>query len=233
VRGIVRTHPSFTTAAAIYASMQRDTGDLTGAITTLDDLLRRGVADQSVMVVFAGYLQEAGAAQRAAALLEAVISAHPDYAEAYNSLGVAYSRLGRHADAQAAFGKVLELDPTSAKAYENIGVDALAAGDLARATQALTHALSLDAGLPNTHNALAAVYFREKRLDDAAAEWKAALQLNPRLFDALYNLGTSLYDAGRHAAARPYLQRFAAEAPASRYGSDIARIKLLLNRNGK
>src|SRR4051812_24256867 len=230
VAGIMRAHPSFTTAVGVYASMQRDSGDLAGAITTLDDLLRRGIADQSVMVVLAGYLQEAGARERAAALLEAVISAHPDYAEAYNSLGVAYSRLGRHADAQAAFGKVLELDPTSAKAYENIGVDALAAGDLARATQALTHALSLDAGLPNTHNALAAVYFREKRLDDAAAEWKAALQLNPRLFDALYNLGTSLYDAGRHDDARPYLQRFVKEAPRGRYGADIGKIERLLAR---
>src|SRR4029077_6130472 len=119
VADIMRAHPRFSTAAGIFASMQRDSGDLRGAIATLEDLIRRNAADQSVMLVLAGYLQEAGAFERAAGLLAAVIAAHPDYAEAYNSLGVVYSRQGRHDDARAAYRKVLELDPTSAKTYEN------------------------------------------------------------------------------------------------------------------
>ncbi len=110
--------------------MQRDTGDLAGAIATLEGVVRRGIADQSMMVVLAGYLQESGALDKSAALLEAVLAAHPDYAEAYNCLGVVRARQGRHADARAAFRKVLELDPTSAKAYENLAIDAMAAGDL-------------------------------------------------------------------------------------------------------
>ena len=95
VAGIMRAHPEFTTASGIFASMQRDTGDLPSAIATLEDVVRRGSADQSVMVVLAGYFQELGALDRSAALLDAVITAHPDYAEAYNSLGVVYSRQGR------------------------------------------------------------------------------------------------------------------------------------------
>jgi tetratricopeptide (TPR) repeat protein len=210
--------------------MQRDTGDLAGAVATLEDVVRRGIADQSMMVVLAGYLQEAGALDRSASLLEAVIAAHPDYAEAHNSLGVVYSRLGRHADARAAFGKVIALDPTSAKAYENLGVDALGGGDLAAAAAALKEALALDPGLSAAHNALATVYMRQRREADAIAEWKTAVQANPRLFDALYNLGMVLYNAGRRDEARPYLERFVKEAPRRRYGADVAKIETLLAR---
>ena len=144
VRGIMLQHPRFTTAYGTLASMQRQTGDLRGAIATLEDAARRGIADQSVMAVLAGYLLEAGATEKAIALLEAIVAAHPDYAEAYNSLGVANMRAGRHDRARAAFRKVLELDPTSAKAFENLGADELAARELAPAVADLQRALALD-----------------------------------------------------------------------------------------
>src|SRR5262249_38163048 len=84
VRAIIDRYPSFTTPYGVLARMQRDTGDIGGAIATLDTSARRGVADQSVMTVLGGYLQEAGALDRSAAVLEAVVAAHSDYADAYN-----------------------------------------------------------------------------------------------------------------------------------------------------
>src|SRR5437763_2370104 len=110
--------------------MEHDGGDLHAAVATLEDSVRRGIANPSVLVVLGGYLQEAGALDKAAGVLEAVVASHPDYADAYNSLGVVYSRLGQHDRARAAFSKVLELDPTSATAHENLGVDFLASADL-------------------------------------------------------------------------------------------------------
>ncbi len=205
VAAIIRAHPGFTTASEIYASMQRTTGDLPGAIATLEDLVRRNIADQSVMVVLAGYLQELGALDRSAGLLRAIVAEHPDYAEAYNSLGVVYSRLGRHGEARQAFKKVLDLDPTSATAYENLGVDELATGELDAAASALSLALSLDPRLAGAHNTMAAVYMRRGRREDAIDECKTALTVAPDSFDVLYNLGTTLADSGRMDEARPYL----------------------------
>ena len=228
VAAIARAHPGFATAPGIYASMQRTTGNLPGAIATLEDLVRRNIADQSVMLVLAGYLQEAGALDRSADLLRAIIAAHPDYAEAYNSLGVVSSRQGRHAEARAAYRRVLELDPTSAKAYENLGVDEFGAGDLDAATADLRRALALDPNLAGAHNALAAVSMRQRRQADAIAEWKTAVRLDPHLFDALYNLGLALEDAGRRDEARPYLERFVKEAPPGRYAPDIVKLRRLL-----
>jgi len=228
-RAIVRAHPSFVTAYGVIASMQHDTGDLRGAIATLDDVARRG-ADQSVMVVLAGYLQEAGAFERSIAVLEAILAAHPDYAEAYNSLGVAYSRLGRHGEARVAFERVLQLDPTSATAYENLGVDQIGAGNLDAAAADLKRALEIDPRLARAHNALAAVYLRQRHEADAIAEWRLALEIDPKLYDALYNVGTTLWDTGHREDARPFLDRFVREAPPQRYGADVTRIRTMLAR---
>jgi len=230
VRAIIRDHPPFTTPYGVLASMQHDTGDLPGAIAALEDVVRRGVADQSVMVVLAGYLLEAGALERSAGLLEAVIAAHPDYADAYNSLGVVYSRLGRHDAARAALRKVLELDPTSATAFENLGVDELARGDLDAAAADLTRATDLDPALAGAHNALGAVSMRRGQPEEALGHWRRAVDLNPRLYEALYNLGVVLHDAGRRDEARPYLERFVSDAPPARYAGDIARLRALLSR---
>jgi arylsulfatase A-like enzyme/Tfp pilus assembly protein PilF len=230
VREIIRVHPAFTTAYGVLASMQRDTGDLGGAIATLDQVVRRGTADQSVMLVLANYLQETGAFPKAAELLEALVAAHPDYADAHNSLGVVYSRMRKHPEAQAAFRRVLELDPTSAAAYENLGIDAIGAGDFAAAITNLTQAIALDPRLARGHNALAAAYMRQRRYTDAIAHWQTALHLDPHLYDALYNIGTSLWDRGRRDEARPYLERFVREAPPQRYAADRARVRKMINQ---
>ncbi len=230
VAAIAKAHPGFATASGIFASMQRTIGNLPGAIATLEDLVQRNIADQSVMLVLAGYLQEQGALDRSAALLHAIVAAHPDYAEAYNSLGVVSSRQGRHPEARAAFRRVLELDPTSTEAYENLGVDEFGAGELDAAATDLLHALALNPNLPGAHNALAAVYMRQGRQVDAIAAWKTAVRLDPRLFDALYNLGVALEEAGRKDEARPYLVRFVDEAPHDRYGPDIVKLKRILAR---
>jgi Flp pilus assembly protein TadD len=230
VREIIQAHPTFTTAHGVLASMQHDSGDLDGAIATLEGVARRGAADQSVMLVLGGYLLEAGALKQAGALLEALTRAHPDYADAHNSLGVVYSRMGRHDDARAEFRRVLELDPTSATAYENLGIDAMGSGEAGAAVTHLTRAIELDPRLARAHNALAAAYMRQKRTSEAIAHWQTALQLEPRLYDALYNVGTSLWDAGRRDEARPLLERFVREAPPQRYAADVTRVRKMMNR---
>lgn len=144
VRTIILEHPSFSTAQGQLASMQRQSGDLPGAIATLEDMVRRGIGDQRVMVVLAGYLAASGALPKALGLLDAVIAAHPDDAEAHNSAGVVAMRMGQHDRARQAFRRVLELDPTSATAYANLGADALSSGDLQGAVGDLTRALELD-----------------------------------------------------------------------------------------
>jgi arylsulfatase A-like enzyme/Tfp pilus assembly protein PilF len=229
VRAIIRSHPGFSTAYGVLASMLHDSSHLAEATATLEQVVARGIADQSTFVVLAGYLVEGGMPQQAVDLLDVVIAAHPDYVDAYNSLGVAYSRLGRHDRARLMFRRVLELDPTSATAYENLGVDEIAADNAAAAVADLSHALELDPRLARAHNVLATAYMRQHREGDAFAQWQAALALDPKLYDALYNLGISLWDSGRQADARPYLEQFVRDAP-PRYAADVGRVRRLIGR---
>ena len=198
-RAIVQAHPNFSTASGELALMLRRTGDLAGAIGTLDAMARRGVADPRSLVMLAGLLAEAGQFEKAAGVAEAVIAAHPDFADAYNTLGVIEMRRGRHDQARAAFRQLLERDPTSAKAFANLAADYLQTRDFPNAIDALKQATTLD----------------------------------PRDFDALYNLGMALDSAGRGNEARLYLERFAAQAPAGRYERDIATVRALLAQTKK
>jgi tetratricopeptide (TPR) repeat protein len=59
-------------------------------------------------------------------------------------------------------------------------------------------------------------------------QWREALEINPAFYDALFNLGTALYESGRRGEARAYLERFVNEAPPSRYAADISRLRELL-----
>ena len=230
VRTIMRDHPGFPTAFGMYASMQRTTGDLRGAITTLEDIVRRDIADARVFVTLAGYLEESGAHDKAIGVLQAVSAAHPDFADAYGSLGAIYSQAGRHAEARAALRRVLELDPSSATAYENIGIDELRAGERAAAIADLNRALELDPLLTVAHNAIATALMLEGRKDEAIGHWRQAIASNPRSYDALFNLATALHEEGRLDEARPYIERFVREAPPARYGRDIQQFQSWLER---
>jgi arylsulfatase A-like enzyme/Flp pilus assembly protein TadD len=228
VEAIIRAHPGFATAYGQLASMQRQTGDLRRAIATLEDVVGRGIVDHRVVVELGGYLEAAGQHEKAIDVLRAVIASHPDDVDAYNSLAAVYSATGRHDLARAACRQALERDPTSAIAYENLGVDEIRSGDLPAAIGDLTRALDLDPQLAGAHNTIAAAYMQQGLSDQAIAHWRTAVQLDPGLYDAVYNLGTVLYAAGRLDEARPYLERFVHEAPASRYGPDISKVRAAL-----
>jgi cytochrome c-type biogenesis protein CcmH/NrfG len=74
------------------------------------------------------------------------------------------------------------------------------------------------------------VELQEGNRGRAIDAWTKAVELNPRDFDALFNLATELVNDGQGAAARPYLQRFVDTAPPAIYGRDIARLRGLLER---
>jgi tetratricopeptide (TPR) repeat protein len=84
-------------------------------------VFERGMETRTMAGRLGAYLQEAGEFERSVTILEAVIRDYPDYAEAYNYLGVSYARLGRVSDSLRTLRELLELDPSSASAHSNMG----------------------------------------------------------------------------------------------------------------
>lgn len=89
------------------------------------------IYDQGVQAV------EAGEYQRALELLEQVVGAEPENADAWNYIGFSSRKLNRFEQALAAYQKALNIDPEHRGANEYLGELYLQMGDLDRARERL------------------------------------------------------------------------------------------------
>jgi arylsulfatase A-like enzyme len=228
---IIQRRPAMAIGYRNLAFLQWQKGDARDAIQTLERAFHAGAVEPGMTTQLGSYLAEAGRPADAIALLEPLAAAgakaDPD---ALNALGIAYARAGQADRSAAVFRRALDENPANVQALENIGTLEMQRGNPAAAKQALDQAVAIDPKSARAHNGLGVLAMRGGRADEAFAEWKRAVELAPGDFDALFNLSTELDAAGRHAEARPYLERFVREAPPAQYAPDIARAKRILAR---
>jgi len=127
---------------------------------------------------------------------------------------------------------VLHLDPENAAAHFNLGTALLDGGDFSAAAEHLERSLRTD---PKNAAAWSSLGFARIRLGDdsaAVASWRRALELDASQYAALYNLAIAQGRRGEVREARQALERFVAEAPASRYAADLAEARRLLKSLG-
>jgi arylsulfatase A-like enzyme/Tfp pilus assembly protein PilF len=229
-REIVRRRPRMPQPLVQLASLERVAGNLEAAMRHAGQALELNPDDADTAALLAGYLNDAGRGREAAELLAPYVERVDPLPEALLVRGAALARSGRRKEALATFERLRELVPTHAMALLNIGTLHLVDKDYAAAETALRQALQLDPGLPQAYNALGVVAMRTGRPSQAVDQWKRAVELDPRAFDTLYNLGSELLRLGRRDEARPYLERFAREAPQGLYSADIARVRSWLAR---
>jgi protein O-GlcNAc transferase len=175
----------------------------------------------------AAYLA-AGDLKRAKATLEPV--ADPSLAgglEALNSLGVVLTQTGDHDRARRAFARVLERSPHAATTWNNLGLLELSDRRVDQAARAFEQAVAADPRFAQAWEGLGAARVGSDPSGGVDA-WRRALELEPRNYDLLFNVGVLLHDRGRAAEARPYLERFVREAPTDRYARDIATFRAWL-----
>jgi tetratricopeptide (TPR) repeat protein len=140
----------------------------------------------------------------------------------------ALAQIGRTEDAIATFDRALAIDPSNAAAKANLGTVSMGVRDYARARTILEESLALDPDVSRAHNALGVIAAETGHPDEAIVHWKRAVELNPREWDTLFNLGKLLRRQGREKEARPYVERFIREAPSSQYAADIRTLRASL-----
>ncbi len=91
----------------------------------------------------------------------------PDFARAWNNLGVSRVRLGRRAEARDAYRRAIAIDPKFPSPRLNLGALLLEAGEVEAAAEQLEEASRLDPTAPNVQYELGLV--RLKRGDRAGA----------------------------------------------------------------
>ena len=158
-------------------------------------------------------LVELGQLEEAASHFKTSLELEPK-AEIYSDLGFTMARLGKSEEALADYQKALELDPNCASAHFNLAVTFVQAGKFAEAESHYRQALP---GRPTaeTHNGLGYVLARQGRTDEAIAEFRKAIDVDPKFTPAYNNLAEALVKQGKLEEAEPYYRRSLAEKPSA------------------
>lgn len=221
-RAVIARRPDTADAYRYLAFVYWQTGRPADAIAALEAALARGLTQRDIRVKLGIYLAESGEAARAIPLLEGMSA---DDSEVLNALGIAYGQSGRLAEAMRTFERALQVDSTSALSHQNIATLQLRTGDFAASEASFRRAIMIDSTLAGAYTGLGVALTRLNRLPEALDAWRAAVRLDPRDFNALFNLTMELFESGQAGEARQYGQQFVATAPPAFFAQDIARVR--------
>jgi tetratricopeptide (TPR) repeat protein len=144
----------------------------------------------------------------------AAVRIRPDYAAGYRTLGLRQLGAGRYDDAAASFERMAQLDPEPPFAYQLRGNAHLAAGLIDEAEHDYSEALARGGSFA-THSSLGYVYYLRGRFEDAAREFRKAIELRPKNATTHWNLGDAYRQLRRvaeaHAAYRDAVALFDAD----------------------
>ncbi|HLZ46028.1 MAG TPA: tetratricopeptide repeat protein [Gemmatimonadales bacterium] len=158
-------------------------------------------------------------------LLEEVIATGRAFADAHHLLGLSYSLAGQSDKALEQLDRALALNPNYIEALihralvlNELGREEEANAVLRRARQVTTDRRGgfhghVAAKLANQHAALGQAYYEAGGLNEAIAQYEAALALGPGFHDLRYKLGRLLLEAGRALDAHEQFQIIVRERP--------------------
>jgi tetratricopeptide (TPR) repeat protein len=159
-----------------------------------------------------------GQTAQAAALVNGVLAAEPDRADALYLSGRLHERAGRMEMALECYRKALSQRDDVATLDCGLGRALQATGSAEEAAAAFQRALALDPSSAEARSNLAAALLELDRFEEAAVIARFALQVDPDSPETLGNLGSALSKLGRHDEALGSFRRALKlpAAPASR-----------------
>src|SRR3979490_1967044 len=158
-------------------------------------------------------------------LLEEVIATGRAFADAHHLLGLSYSPAGQSDKALEQLDRALALNPNYIEALihralvlNELGREEEANAVLRRARQVSSERRAgfhghVAAKLANQHAVLAQAYHEAGGVNEAIAQYEAALTLGPAFHDLRYKLGRLLLEAGRALDAHEHFQIIVRERP--------------------
>jgi arylsulfatase A-like enzyme/Tfp pilus assembly protein PilF len=228
---VVRERPDMPISLVHLAFLANEAGDHPRATAAIRKALALNPSALDVAALAGAYLTEAGRADEAIACLKPYATAADPDVDVLNAYGVALATAGRTREALEVFGHARTVDPASGLALVNVATIHLMQGDRDRAAVAFHDALAADPTLARAHNGLGVVAAERHEYETAIDEWRRAVGLDPRDYQALFNLGDLLIRLGRTAEARPYWERYLAAVPRTVDVRDRDRVRRWLTSN--
>jgi tetratricopeptide (TPR) repeat protein len=164
------------------------------------------------------FLRAGMANERTGAYPEAVeayrrgLEAEPENVELLNAMGFALFQQGKSDEAIVALEQALAIDPKHSKAHNNMALAAIDLGELEIAEVHYRESLAIEPQAA-IYSDLGFVLERQGMAEDAADAYRKALELDPELHSARYNLGATLARSGEYEEAEGHLKAALANDP--------------------
>lgn len=178
-------------------------------------------AREKEMAAVKGLLAEADAAlaandlQTGAAKLQEAVEKLPTCDMCYVQLGTIYQRLEQHEQAEAAYQKAIEIKADSAEAYDGLAALYNTMGRIDDAAAASAKAMELQGGggdATSAYNA-GAIMMNAGKVEEAQRQFQRAIQLDPTLAEAHFQLGMTHINTGNVGEAIKALEQYLQLAP--------------------
>ena len=125
------------------------------------------------------------------------VKLNPNFADAYNNLGVTQRELNKFVDSEYSYKKAIELNPNFAEAYNNLGIILREQKKLKESEESYKKAIKLNPNFADAYNNLGYTLRELGRLDESESSYNKAIELNPNFAEAYNNLGFVLKELGR------------------------------------
>jgi tetratricopeptide (TPR) repeat protein len=207
--------------------------DLDLTVTQLRTALAPNASNAEARNTLGRLLGLAGAGeQQIVAEFEEAIRTDPNYAEAYNNLGLVYTQSGTDDKAEKAFRSAIGASPEFADAHQNLGA-LLIISDAPGAIRELEKAVALQPQMLKAHYNLAQAYDASgsDNLEKEIEELQKLVAIAPKYPKAEFALGKALLKKGDLQGAVTHLQ--AAVGADAKSGEAQYQLGLALSRAGR
>lgn len=197
-----------TVARTVENADENNTSSPAGVTHSGQSYDRQAIAEANLNLGIA-YLQQ-GQYQLALDKLNRARIAQPNYSPTYNTLGVLYQRLGEHAEAEKYYQHAIKLNPMDSAALNNYGQFLCQNDRFDEAEKTFMESAS-NPLFPTPEIAITnagTCALNNDRPDLAEGYFKQALDKNPRVAPALFQMAELSYNRGEYLPARGFLQRY-------------------------
>lgn len=159
------------------------------------------------------YMQQ-GSYDVALEKLQRALQQNPDLPEAHHYLAELYRQLGNHELAEQHYRRALRISPDDPALQNNFGVFLCDRGRYREAEERFLRASRVPT-YKRPHEAFqnaALCALREDDTERAENYFRKALDANPMMPNALYQMARLSYDSGEYLQARAFIQRYSAAA---------------------
>jgi Flp pilus assembly protein TadD len=162
----------------------------------MENRLRKDPGDHTALYNLAAVDMNEGDYRSAAGLFRQAVESNPNDALTHTALAAALDGAGDWQQAKGEYEKALVIDPSDANARFDLAQLEAKHQDFSAAEANFRQLLAANSKDAGAHAALGAVLAATQRDAEAKQELETALSLDPKNFDALYNLASDLASAG-------------------------------------